>query len=69
MVSLVALFETAENRHGVFNARFAHEDLLETALQGSVLLNKLAIFVEGRRANEAQLASGEHGLEHVGRSH
>ncbi|CAB4651126.1 unannotated protein [freshwater metagenome] len=68
MVRLVALFQATQNCHGVFNTRLAHKNLLETALQGGVFLNKLPILIEGGCANEAQLASGKHGLEHIGGS-
>ena len=43
----------------------AHEHLLEASLEGSILLDVLAVLVEGRRADEAQLAARKHGLEHV----
>ena len=42
---------------------------LEAALQRRVLLDVLAVFVQGGRADAAQLAAREHRLEHVGGVH
>ena len=47
----------------------ADEDLLEAALERGVLLDVLAELVEGRRADQPQLAAGEHRLEHVAGVH
>ena len=69
MVRLVALLEAAQDRDGVLDAGLAHEHLLEPALQGGVLLDVLAVLVQRRRADHAQLAAGQHGLEHVARVH
>jgi hypothetical protein len=44
-------------------------DGLEAPLEGGVLLDVLAVLVEGGRADAAQLAAGEHGLEHVAGVH
>ena len=48
---------------------FAHHDRLEPALQGRVLFNVLAVFVDGGGADDLQLAPGQGGLEDVGRVH
>ena len=69
MVGLVLRGDAAKDRDRVFNARFAHEDLLEAPLEGGVLLNVLPVLVEGRCADHAELSSGEHRLEHVPRIH
>ena len=45
----------------------ADEHGLEAALERGVLLDVLAVLVERRRADAAQLAAGEHRLEQVGR--
>jgi hypothetical protein len=42
---------------------------LEAALEGGVLLDVLAVFVEGGRADALQLAAAEGGLEDVGGVH
>ncbi len=44
-------------------------DRLEAPLQGGVLLDVLAVLVEGRRADHAQLAAGQHRLDHVAGVH
>ena len=49
--------------------RLADEDGLEAALERLVLLDVLPVLVERRRADAAQLAARERGLEHVGRVH
>ncbi len=69
MVGLVALLEPAQDGDRVVHAGLAHEDLLEAALQGGVLLDVLAVLVQGGRADQAQLAAGQHGLEHVAGVH
>ena len=66
VVSLIALLQTSKNRHGVFDARFTHKNLLESALESGIFFDVFAIFVEGCRADEAELAARQHGLEHVG---
>ena len=66
VVRLVALLEPAQDRDGVFDRRLADVDLLEAALERGILLDELAVLVERRRADHAQLAAREHGLEHVG---
>jgi len=53
----------------VLDRRLAHEDLLEAALQGGVLLDPLAVLVEGGRTDHPQLAPGQHRLEHVAGVH
>ena len=49
--------------------RLAHVDRLEAALQGGVLLDVLAVLVEGGGPDQAQLAAGQHGLDHVAGVH
>jgi hypothetical protein len=65
VVVLVALLEPAEDRDRVLDARLADHDGLEAALERGVLLDVLAVLVERRRADRAQLAAGEHRLEQV----
>ena len=66
---LVAVLEPAQDADGVVDRRLADQHLLETALQGGVLLDVLAVLVERRGADEAQLAAREHRLDHVSRVH
>ncbi len=49
--------------------RLADVHRLEAPLERGVLLDVLAVFVECGRADHAQLAAGEHRLEHVAGVH
>ena len=69
MVGLVALLEPAQDGDRVLDRRLADEDLLEAPLQRRVLLDVLAVLVQRRGADHAQLAAGQHGLEHVAGVH
>ena len=51
------------------NARLLDEDRLEAPLERRVLLDVLAVLVERRGADQAQLAAGEHRLDHVAGVH
>src|SRR6185503_14689932 len=66
VVDLVALLQAAEDRDGRLDGRLAHEDGLEAALEGGVLLDVLAVLVQGGGADAAELASSEGGLEQLG---
>ena len=66
VVQLVALLEPAQDRDRVLDRRLADEHRLEAALQRGVLLDVLAVLVQRRGADGAQLAAGEHRLEQVG---
>ena len=65
VVDLVALLEPAEDGDGVLDRGLADEDLLEAAFERRVLLDVLAVLVERGGADHAQLAPGQHRLEHV----
>ncbi len=65
MVRLVAFLQPAKNADGVLDRRLADVHLLESALEGRVLLDVLTVFIERGCADEAELAAGEHGLEHL----
>ena len=69
MVSLVTLLQATQNGDGVFHGRLAHEHLLETTLQCRILLDVLAVLVQCGRADQSQLAAGQHGLEHIAGIH
>ena len=65
VVHLVALLQAAQDRDRVLDRRLAHVHRLEPALERGVLLDVLAVLVERRRADQAQLAAREHRLDHV----
>ena len=69
VVDLVALLQAAEDRDRVLDRRLADEDRLEPPLQRGVLLDVLAILVERRGADAAELAASEGRLEQVGGVH
>ena len=65
MVRLVALLEPAQDRDRVRHGGLSHEDGLEAPLERRVLLDVLAVLVQRRRADGAQLATREHRLQQV----
>ena len=69
MVDLVALAQATQDGDGLLHVGLVHEDRLEAALQGGVLLDVLAVFVERGGADGVQLAPGQHRLEQVGGVH
>jgi hypothetical protein len=68
VVHLVALLEPAQDADRVGNRGLADVHGLEAALERGVLLD-VAVLGERGRADHAQLAAGEHRLEHVGGVH
>jgi hypothetical protein len=69
MVRLIALLQPAQDRDRVRDGGLAHQDRLEAPLERRVLLDVLAVLVERRRADRAQLAAREHRLEQIARGH
>ena len=69
VVDLVPLLQPAEDRDRVLDRRLADEDRLEPAFEGGVLLDVLAVLVERRGADAAELAAGQGRLEQVGGVH
>ncbi len=69
MEDLEAFAQSAQDGDGVLHARLVDQDLLEAAFEGGVLLDVLAVLVEGGGADHVEFAAGEHRLEHVARVH
>ena len=69
VVVFVAGAEALEDFEGFFLGGFADEDGLEAALEGGVLFDEAAVFVEGGGADDLDFAAGEGGLEDVGGVH
>src|SRR5207249_3390598 len=65
VMRLVRVLEAAQDRDRVGDRRLTDEDRLEAPLEGGVLLDVLAVLVERRRTDAAELAAGEHRLQHV----
>src|ERR1700710_302392 len=63
VVRLVAVAQAFEYFDGVLHRRLADLHRLEPALQGGVLLDVLAVLVEGGRTNGLQLTAGQLRLE------
>src|ERR1035437_9313910 len=69
VMRFVALLEPAQDRDRVLDRRLADVHRLEAPLERSVLLDVLAVFVERGRADDAQLSTREHRLQHIARVH
>ena len=69
VVRLVLLLDAAQDLDGVLDARLADQHLLEAPLERGVLLDALAVLVEGGRADHVQLTARQHRLEHVAGVH
>src|SRR5690606_15519371 len=69
VVHLVAVLDAAQDGDGVLDGRLLHEHHLEAPFERLVLLGVLPVLVERRRADGAELAAREGGLEDVGRVH
>ncbi len=66
VVRLVAVAQTLEDLDGVLDGRLTDLHRLEPALQGGVLLDVLAVLVEGGGADGLQLAAGQLRLQDAG---
>jgi hypothetical protein len=66
VVVLVALGQAVEDGDRVVAVRRLDHHRLEAALEGAVLLDELAVLVEGGRADALDLAARQGGLEDVG---
>ena len=69
VVDFIAFLQAAQDRNGVLDARRIDQHRLEPAFQRGVLLDILAVFVEGGRADAVQFATRQHGFEQIARVH
>ena len=69
MVHFKAFLQAAQDGDGVLDARLVDHDGLEPALKGGILLDVLAVLINGCCADAVQFASGQHGLKQVARVH
>jgi hypothetical protein len=67
VVRFVAVAQTLEDVDGVRQRRLVHLDGLEPALESGILLEVLAVLIEGGRTDGLQLATGQERLEDRGR--
>ena len=59
---LVVPLDAAQDLHRFRHRRFVHHHRLEAAFERGILFDVLAVFGEGRRADDLDLAAGEGGL-------
>ena len=69
VVLLVILLDAVHDGQRIGHAGFLHPDGLEAALKGLILLDILAVLVEGGGADDLNFASGQGRLEDVARVH
>ena len=69
VVRLVLVPQTLQNLQRGLRGGLTHGDRLEAALQRGVLLDVLAVLVQGGRADNADLAASQCGLDDVGGVH
>ena len=65
MVNFVALLDSTQDSNGVFGAGLIDHDGLETAFERRIFFDVFPIFVERRRSDGAELATGQLGFEQV----
>ncbi|SPE30427.1 conserved hypothetical protein [Candidatus Sulfopaludibacter sp. SbA6] len=69
VMHFVALLQPAQNRNGVLYRGLVHQHRLEPALEGRILLDVLAVFVQRGGADAVELAARQHGLKQVAGVH
>ena len=69
VIRLVVVGDALEDLQRILQAGLVDGDRLEAALQGGVLFNVLAVFVEGGGADDLDLAPGQGRLEDIGGVH
>ena len=65
VVGLVAIAQTLEDAHGLFDAGLVNLHRLETTFKSRILFDVLTVLVAGGCADSLQLAARKHGLEHL----
>ena len=69
MVLLVAVVDVAEYLNGLIDSSLFYQNLLETTLKGTILLDAVAVFVQGGGSDALDFASCEGWFEQVGGIH
>lgn len=69
MERLIIVADAADDGNGLFNGWLGDGDGLEAALKRGVLFDVFAVLVEGRRADDLDLAARKRGLEDIGGVH
>ena len=68
-MDLVAFLQPPEDGDRILHGGLLDQDRLEPPFERRILFDVFPVFVQGRRADAAQLAPGQGGLEHVGGIH
>ena len=69
MEYLIALFQATKDGNGILHCRLIHHHRLETTFQSRILFNILPVLIQRGGTDTVQLASCQHGLQHVARIH
>ena len=69
MVLLVVVLDAVHHSKGIGHAGFFHPHGLETAFQRLILLDILAVLVEGGGTDDLNFTTGEGGLQDIARVH
>ena len=69
VVLLIHLLDVVQDLEGLLGSGWLDKDLLEAALQGTVLLDALAVLVEGGGTDALELTTRQGGLQQVGGIH
>ena len=65
----IPFLQATEDGDGIFHGRLLHQHRLEAAFQSGILLDILAVLVQGGGTDTVQLATGQHGFQQVARVH
>ena len=65
MMHFIAFPETTQNADRIFDRGLLHVNRLKAPFKCGVFFYMLAIFVEGRRSDAAELAASQRGFEHI----
>ena len=65
MVQLITLFQTTQNRDGIFNAWFCDKHLLEASLQRGIFFNVLTILVQRSGTDAVKFTTCQRRFQHV----
>src|SRR5918992_2481932 len=69
VMDLIAFLEPAEDSDGILHRRFIHQDLLETALERTIFLDRVSVFIERGGADAVQFTPCQSRFQHIARIH
>ena len=65
VVQFIALFQTTQDRDGIFNAWLSNKHFLEATFQRSIFLNVLTILVKRGGTNAVKFTTRQRRFQHV----